>query len=150
MRSFHYDIYFKMMLEAYLFNLLAAATEVVRINDASDHTVSYSISATMLVLFLLFNIFLLICYLKFKPSSNKYLKVLYKEMRSNNLAKLYNFFFTLRRIIIVSIIVVLKDVDSNIRLGVFLIFQFLALVYSFTVKPFGSWKGKINFLLVII
>lgn len=38
---FHYNIYIKILLEGFIFNFLAAATEVYRIEDAKKHTVSY-------------------------------------------------------------------------------------------------------------
>lgn len=138
-----FDIYLKCLLEAYVFNILAAGSEVARTDDATLHTASYTIAAVMLVLWLGFSAFILGFYFTKNSQQNQYFKLFYVNLRRSHLARLYNFFFTLRRILIVLIIVALEDVFYGIRVGSFLIFQGMSLMYVIAVKPFENWKDNL-------
>jgi hypothetical protein len=128
-----------------MFSFLAALTEVIRTEKASKHPYSYTFAFLYLILLSLFPVGVCSYYLykKSKTIENQYVVELYKDLKKTHISKLFHFYFILRRIIIVLLVVTLKDINTNKRISIFTSFQILAFLYVVMFRPFESDKDNI-------
>ena len=127
---FHFTIYLRLLLEAFLFSFLAALSELIRVGDAPANIISYLLSVMYIIFSVCFVIFVLLYYLlKRDITRTEYFIELYEGFKPKVLAKLYFFIFLVRRALIVVIILALRDTNVYIRLSLYFIIQMVTLVY---------------------
>ena len=124
-----------MILQSYVFGFLSTFNEASNTQSLKENVFSFIISWISTILFVILPFMILIYQLKRKSKTSKHFEVLYSEMKNNYPSKIYNSYFTLRRIVIVIIITLMINMKSWIRMETFLVFQFFALVYVITVRP---------------
>ena len=140
---FHFKTYIRLIIESYVFNLMAAFTETWRIGDAVASNIpiaSYVISWVFTFMFVTFVVFIAAYYFKKRENVDKstYFAELFESLRHTHFAKLYFVVFTSRRLLIVVIVVLLNNLSINYKLLLYLILQFVAFAYTVIVRPFES------------
>ncbi|CAI2386383.1 unnamed protein product [Moneuplotes crassus] len=132
---FCFKFYLRYFMESFLFICIISVSEVSRILEATQHSISFSIS--VVIVFLLFLFMCLVPILLFKvknPHESPYVRELFDGFKKQKLAQLYSFTFLLRRFIIVIVIVALRSSDLMTRLFVYLILQVLWLILGVIVR----------------
>lgn len=72
-----------------------------------------------------------------------YMEEIFDGLKPKHLAKLYHFAFTLRRLIIVAIVIFMEHILTSVRLFTFIMFQFCAFLYVIYVRPFDNIKDNL-------
>ena len=73
-----------------------------------------------------------------KVWEGEYFTELFEPFKNTHLAKQYYAVFTIRRLLIVFIVVLCKDLSNNYKLFIYILLQFIAFVYTIFVIPFVS------------
>ena len=140
---FHFQTYIRLILEAFLFNFIAAFTEAVRIRDALSSSIpisSYLFGWVFTLLLVVFIVFIVAYYWRKREKvwESEYFTELFEPFKNTHLAKQYYAVFTIRRLLIVFIVVLCKDLSNNYKLFIYILLQFIAFVYTIFVIPFVS------------
>lgn len=138
------SIYIRMFLEAFLFSFLVASNEVFRAESAYQNLASYTISILYSIAALFFVIFILGYYkLKKDITQTQFFTELFEGLKDKHLCKLYHFFFLLRRLLIVCVVLFMRDLDIYTKTSVFFSFQLLSLAYVVIYRPFIATQGNL-------
>lgn len=136
---FNWAIYLRMIIEAYIFSILISTNELSRTGEAWQHLTSYSIAAVYNTTIIILVVAILVCYLK-KPDVSKsvYLTELFDGFKDKRMAKIYYLVFLLRRALIISIIIGLRNKNVYFKLGIFVSLQLIAFMYVAIIRPFDN------------
>ena len=138
---FHFDFYCRLIVEAYMFVLIASLNESAYPKYFSNQEISYVTAIVVSVFLGIFCIFLIVYFLATKETSpsRKYFNELYKDTKNFRFAKLFIFAFALRRFAIAMVLVFMTDFN----LYAFSFIQFCAMAYFLIVRPFESQKDNL-------
>ena len=143
-KFFHFTVYIRHIIEAYLYAMLSCLSELYHVDLAKHHPWSYTISAVFFVTFVLF-VLLIFLHVKFsnKPSESKYFKELYNDFKPSTWAQLFYACFLIRRTLITIAIVMINWVPSGVKLTFYTIIQVGYVIYFIKVRPFDSWSDNL-------
>ena len=149
--TFHLNNYIKLIFVSFLFNFIAAFIEALRIDDALNSSIpisSYLIGLVSTLLLIAFAIFIVLYYWwkRERIWESKYFSELFEPFKKTHLAKQYYAVFIIRRLVIVLIVVLCKDLSNNYKLFIYVFLQFVAFGYATFVMPFVS---KLNCVVEI-
>jgi len=143
-----FQFHFRYFLEGFLFISLGSMSEVSRIFLNSGNHVSFGISIVTLILLFLFICLVPVLFFVMKnPHENIYVKELFEGFKKNKLAQLYNFTFLIRRLLVISVIVIFRTANLMHRLTIFVVLQILALLFAMIVK---SHEKKYSNIIEVI
>ena len=143
-KFFHFKVYIRYLIEAYLFAMISCFNELYHAELAKHHPWSYTISFIFLVICVLF-VILMIVHFKYskKPSESKYFKELYRDFKQKTWAQLFYFSYILRRTLIIVAIVMINWVPDGVKLTFYTIIQVGYVIYLIKVRPFDSWSDNL-------
>lgn len=146
---FQFGVYLRLILEAYVFMIMASFSEACRPSYFNSHPFSYVLAFFFNIVLFMFPVFIGVYYLlkRHKVSDNPFVHEIYKDMKNTHMCKLYHLVFTVRRIVIVVLVITLKDIETSYRLTTFTMFQLFAFGYCVLFKPFEGVKD--NFIEII-
>ena len=141
---FHFNTYLRITIESFLFSFIAAFTEALRLSEAINSKIpiaSYAIGWIFTLFYFAFALFVLFYYWKKKEKVDKveWFSELYDSFKKTHFSKLYFVVFTTRRILIVMIVVLCKNLNNNYKLLIYLLLQIVSLIYTLLILPFEYW-----------
>ena len=120
--------------------------EFSQFQSAKDHKLSYSIAVISLIAETMFVVPLIIHYFKYKQGAaieTRYFDEIYDGFKDSKASKLYTSIFIIRRFMMASIIVFLRNANIWARCWIFMLVQASYLTYAIIVRPFEETKDNI-------
>ena len=120
--------------------------EFSQFESAKDHGLSYSIAVISLVAVTIFVIPMIIHYFKYKEGAaieTRYFAEIYDGFKDSIASKLYTSIFIIRRFMMASVIVFLREANIWVRCWMFMLVQASYLAYTIIVRPFEEARDNI-------
>ena len=128
-----------------MYIFVSCMLEFSQFESAEENGLSYTFAVLGFIASFAF-ILLAVHYFKYRQGGaiqTKYLKEVYDELKDTAWSKLYIFIFILRRFLMASVIVFMRDANVWIRCIFYTLIQIAALVYTFFVRPFEETKDNL-------
>ena len=90
--TFQFAIYFRIIIEAYVFSFLAAFSEVYRVDTATEHMISYLLAFFFMLLLLAFPFSIMLYYFirSKKGPHHKLINEVFKDIKHSHVCKMYH------------------------------------------------------------
>lgn len=142
-----FTVYIRLILEAYILFMLASVSEIERMNKSSGMQFRSFITAIALaVLCLAFLTLWIIHWIKYGTSpyvTESKFRTFYSGLKDTKLCRFFNNMFMIRRIIFVTLLIMLYENDKMIRLYWLTGVQLLYVVYMLILRPFTTTKDNV-------
>ena len=141
-KQFHASIYIRTLLESWVFGIMVAMSEAYRVDQS--HLISWGISLIYIVLVISWLVSLFF-YSVMKKAADRSMLVneLFEGFKNGVAWQLYYTIFLLRRLLIGTIMIIWRESNIYIKLGVFGTVQFTSFLYLVILRPFEGVQDNI-------
>ena len=136
--------YIRAIIETFQFLLISSISEIYEFNlENKERIISLVVAFVVTLLLLLFDIFSFWISLKIRStndSQSNMLNELFRNIKKNRKSRFYTFLLLLRKILIVSLLLIFKEEDRVIILSIMSLIQLIYMITIMIIRPFEHIK----------
>ena len=119
--------------------------EFSQFDSAKDHGFSYTLALVFFIAIFSY-VLIPIHYFKYRHEGaieTNYLTEIYDGFKDNTASKLFVFIFIVKRFLMASVIVFMRNANSLVRVILFTLIQIFVLIYTIIVRPYDKVKDNL-------